>query len=41
MADTIGRVIIAPYEIAPAILMALIGGPLFIVLLKRSSVHES
>ena len=32
MADTIGRVIIAPYEI---------GGPLFIVLLKRSSVHES
>ena len=41
MADTIGRVIIAPYEIAPAILMALIGGPLFIVLLKRSSMHES
>ena len=41
IADTLGRVIIAPYEIAPAILMALIGGPLFIVLLKRSSVHES
>lgn len=41
IADTLGRVIIAPYEIAPAILMSLIGGPLFIVLLKRSSVHES
>ena len=41
MADTIGRVIIAPYEITPAILMAIIGGPLFIILLKRSSVHES
>lgn len=41
LADTIGRVIIAPYEITPAILMALIGGPLFIVLLKRSSMHES
>lgn len=34
--DTIGRVIIAPYEIAPAIIMAVIGGPLFIILLKRS-----
>lgn len=34
--DTIGRVIMAPYEIAPAIIMAVIGGPLFIILLKRS-----
>lgn len=34
--DTIGRVIIAPYEIAPAIILAVIGGPLFIILLKRS-----
>ena len=41
IADTLGRVIIAPYEITPAILMAIIGGPLFIILLKRSSVHES
>ena len=40
-ADTLGRVIIAPYEITPAILMAIIGGPLFIILLKRSSMHES
>lgn len=41
IADTLGRVIIAPYEITPAILMAVIGGPLFIILLKRSSMHES
>ncbi|OKZ99732.1 MAG: ABC transporter permease [Coprobacillus sp. CAG:235_29_27] len=41
IADTLGRVIIAPYEITPAILMAIIGGPLFIILLKRSSMHES
>ena len=41
LADTLGRVIIAPYEITSAILMAIIGGPLFIVLLKRSSMHES
>ena len=40
-ADTLGRVIIAPYEITPAILMAIIGCPLFIILLKRSSMHES
>ena len=41
IADTLGRVIIAPYEITPAILLAIIGGPLFIILLKRSSMHES
>ncbi len=38
LADTIGRVIIAPYEIAPSFIMAIIGAPLFIILLKRS--HE-
>lgn len=36
IADTIGRAIAYPYEISAAIIMAIIGGPLFIVLLKRS-----
>ena len=36
VADTVGRVIMAPYEISAAIIMAVIGGPLFIILLKRS-----
>lgn len=36
LADTVGRVIIAPYEIAPSIIMAIIGGPFFIFLLRRS-----
>lgn len=35
VADTVGRLIIAPYEISAAIIMAIIGGPLFIMLLKR------
>lgn len=35
VADTVGRLIIAPYEISAAIIMAIIGGPLFIILLKR------
>lgn len=42
VADTAGRVIMAPYEISSAIIMSIIGGPLLIVLLKRSmSIHES
>ena len=36
MADTIGRVIAYPYEISAAIIMAVIGGPMFIILLRRS-----
>ena len=36
VADTLGRVIMAPYEISSAIIMAIVGGPLFIILLKRS-----
>lgn len=36
LADTVGRSIMPPYEISASILFALIGGPLFIVLLKRS-----
>lgn len=36
VADTLGRVIMAPYEISSAIIMAIVGGPLLIILLKRS-----
>ena len=36
VADTVGRIIMAPYEVSAAIIMAIIGGPLFIILLKRS-----
>lgn len=36
VADTLGRSIAYPYEISAAIIMAIIGGPLLIVLLKRS-----
>ncbi len=35
-ADTVGRVIAYPYEISPAIIMSITGGPFFIILLKRS-----
>lgn len=38
LADTIGRVIAYPYEISAAIIMAIIGGPMLIVLLKRSGM---
>jgi len=36
LADTVGRVIAYPYEISSSIIMAVIGGPMFIILLKRS-----
>lgn len=36
LADTLGRVIAPPYEVPASILMAVIGGPFFIFLLKRS-----
>lgn len=36
VADTIGRVIAQPYEISASVIMAAIGGPFFIILLKRS-----
>jgi iron complex transport system permease protein len=35
-ADTLGRAVAYPYEISAAIIMAIIGGPMLIVLLKRS-----
>ncbi len=36
IADTLGRGIAYPYEISSAIIMAIIGGPMLIILLKRS-----
>lgn len=36
LADTLGRTIAAPYEISAGVVMAVIGGPFFIVLLRRS-----
>lgn len=37
-ADTLGRSIAYPYEISAAIIMAIIGGPMLVVLLKRNGV---
>lgn len=36
LADTIGRTICAPYEISAAVIMAVFGGPFFIILLRKS-----
>lgn len=36
-ADTVGRVIIAPYEISASIICAIVGGPFLIFLIRRSS----
>ncbi len=36
LADTVGRLAFAPYEISAAVLMAVLGGPFFIILLRRS-----
>ena len=36
LADTIGRTIAYPYEISASIIMAVIGGPFFIILLRRA-----
>ena len=39
LADTLGRTIAAPYEIAPAIIMSVVGGPFFVFLLRRSKKY--
>lgn len=39
LADTIGRTIAYPYEINAAVAMAVIGGPSFILLLRRSKTE--
>lgn len=36
LADTIGRTIMPPYEVSASIIMSIVGGPVFIILLKRS-----
>lgn len=36
LADTIGRTIAQPYEISASIIMSVVGGPFFILLLRRS-----
>lgn len=39
LADTIGRSIAPPNEIAASIIMSIVGGPVFIMLLKRGDHH--
>lgn len=39
LADTVGRTIAAPYEISPAVIMSVVGGPFFILLLRRSKKY--
>lgn len=39
LADTIGRTIVAPYEISAAVIMSVVGGPFFIILLRRSKKY--
>ena len=36
LADTVGRTVAAPYEVSASIIMSVIGGPFFIILLRRS-----
>lgn len=36
LADTIGRTVAAPYEISASVIMSVVGGPFFILLLRRS-----
>lgn len=36
LADTLGRTIASPYEISASVIMSVIGGPFFIILLRRS-----
>lgn len=38
-ADTVGRTIAQPYEVSAAIIMSVIGGPFFIILLRRSNKY--
>lgn len=37
LADTLGRTIAAPYEISASIIMSVVGGPAFVILLRRST----
>ena len=39
LADTLGRTIMAPYEIPVGIVMAILGGPFFLYLLRKGDEH--
>ena len=39
LADTIGRTIAAPYEVSASIIMSVVGGPFFVILLRRSKKY--
>ncbi len=39
LADTVGRLIAAPYEIPASVVMSVIGGPFFIILLRKGEKH--
>ncbi len=41
LADTIGRTIAAPYEVSASIIMSVLGGPFFIILLRRSKSYAN
>ena len=41
LADTIGRTIANPYEISAAVIMSVVGGPFFIILLRRSKKYAN
>lgn len=42
LADTVGRTIAPPYEISAAVILSVVGGPFFILLLRRSKkTYES
>jgi len=42
LADTVGKILIAPLEIPVGVVMSVVGGPFFIFLLKKSEgLHES
>ena len=36
LADTVGRTVAAPYEISAAVIMSIVGGPVFILLLRKA-----
>lgn len=41
LADTIGRTIATPYEVSAAVIMSVVGGPFFIILLRRSKKYAN
>ena len=41
LTDTIGRSIAAPYEVSAAVIMNVVGGPFFIILLRRSKKYAN